>query len=303
MAKPELILPPRVSGVGGEELRAVCAAWAEDERLEGILFLGRPYLLAGGDAADVLVVASRRGHPARAVCRLAVGEGWLRLRCATYREFLREVQEGPATGLTWALRDAFIAFDRDGRVADVLRALEPTLKRELPRLRVAAAARVAAALGEAEAALAAPSAADAAAALARACSRLAELELLNEGAWPPAACPLAVSEDSPARRVFQTIWPAAGAVGKLAAVHKDASTLFRRYLPAATACLFDFLIRKGGSAALTSAVDALALADVPELDLVLNALRIHGLVKIGKEERPMPGLPGAVYGEPVLTLP
>lgn len=304
MAMPELRFPPRISVAHDDELRALCADWAEDERVEGILFLGRAYDWSRENAGvDALVVARQKGPPAGAHYRVAVGDYWLRVRFATYREFLREVQDGAATSLKLALRDAFVAWDRRGRLADVLRAIEPALNEALPKARVAAAAQAAAALRDAEAALAKSSASDAAAALARTCLKLAELELLNAGAWPPDACPLAVYEESPVRRVFEAIWPAAGDVGELGRVYTDASVVFRRYLPAATAYIFDYLIKRGGSAALGSAVDALELAGILDVDLVFNALRAYGLIKIGKEERLLPGLPGAVYEEPVLTLP
>jgi hypothetical protein len=196
-----------------------------------------------------------------------------------------------------------VTFDRDSRLADVLRAIGPALNETLPKARVATAAQVAAALREAEAALAISSAPDAAVALARACSKLAELELLNGGAWPPDTCPLADYDEGPARNMCDAIGPAAGDAGALGRVYTELTAVFRRYLPAAAACIFDFLIKNGGSAALASVVDSLDFGGITDLDLVFAALAKHGLVKIGREERGLPGLPGAVYEEPVLTLP
>jgi len=299
-----LRFPPRLAAAQDDEVRALCAAWADDERVEGILFLGKVYDWARENAeADALVVARCKSSDARAYYRIAAGNRWLRVRFATYREFISAVQDREGTALKLALRDAFVALDRHGRLADVLRAVGPALTEALPKARVAAAAQVAAALRDAEAALAVSGASDAATALARASSKLAELELLNGGAWPPDACPLAVYEEGPARDVFDAVWPAAGDVGALGRVYAEASAVFRRYLPAAAAFIFDFLIKRGGSAALGSVVDSLELAGIPDLDLVFAALGTYGLVKIGREERSLPGLPGAVYEEPVLTLP
>ena len=164
-------------------------------------------------------------------------------------------------------------------------------------------AQVAAALREAEAALTISSASDAATALARACSKLAELELLNGGVWPPDSCPLAFYDEGPTRNMAEAVGSAAGDVGALGLVHTELSAVFRRYLPAAAACVFDFLIKNGGSAALASVINAFDFAGIRDLDLVFAALGKYGLVKIGREERALPGLPGSAYEEPVLTLP
>jgi hypothetical protein len=83
----------------------------------------------------------------------------------------------------------------------------------------------------------------------------------------------------------------------------EASALNKSLLPAAAAPVFDFLIRRGGSAAVASAVEALGLRAVADIDLVLAALEAYGLIKVGREERPVPGLPGLTRSEPVLTLP
>jgi len=156
---------------------------------------------------------------------------------------------------------------------------------------------------DAEAALAISSASDAAVALARACSKLAELELLNAGTWPPDSCPLALYDEGPARNICDAIGPAAGDVGALGRLYAEVTAVFHRYLPAAAACIFDFLIKKGGSAVLASVVESLDFSGISDLDLVFAALGKCGLVKIGREERTLPGLSGAVYEEPVLTLP
>jgi hypothetical protein len=304
MPTPELKLPPHLAAEHDEDVRALCAGWAEDETVEGILFLGRAYDWARQNAeADVLVIARHKGQSGRAYYRIAVGNRWLRVRFATYRGFLRAVQGGEEAGPKLALRDAFVALDRDGRVADALRAVGPALKEALPKARVAAAAQVAAALRAAEAALAVSSAPDATAALVRASSKLAELEMLNGGAWPPDSCPLAIYGEGPARNIYDAIWPAAGDVGVLGRVYNEASAVFRRFLPAAAARIFDFLKKKGGSATLDSVVASLDIAGIPDLDLVFAALGKFGLVKMGREGRSLPGLPGAGYEEPVLTLP
>jgi hypothetical protein len=303
MSTPELRFPPHLAAAQDEEVRALCAAWADDERVEGIIFLGRAYDGARGDAEiDALVVAHRKGGDADAYYRIAAGKRWVRVRFATYRQFISAVREGEETGLKLALRDAFVALDREGRLADVLRAVGPALSAALPKVRVAAAAQVAGALRNAEAALAQAAASDAAAALARACSKLAELELLNGGTWPPDAGPLSVYGEGPARDIFDAIWSSAADTGALGRLYNEASALFRRCLPAAASCVFDFLIKRGGSASLGSVVDSLGLAGILDLDLVFAALATYGLVKVGKEERPLPGLPGVIYEEPVLTL-
>lgn len=304
MPTPELIFPPRLAAAKDEEVRALCAAWAGDERVEGILFLGRGYDWARDEGqADVLVVVHHKSPAASAYYRIAVDSRWLRVRFVTYREFIHAVQDGGETALKVALRDAFVALDRQGRLADALRAVGPALNEALPKTRVAAAAQVAAALRDAEAALATSAPADAAAALARACSKLAELELLNRGTWPQDACSLAVYEEGPARSIFGAISQAGADTGALGRVFDEVSALFRRYLPAAGAIIFDFLIKTGGSASLGSTITSLDLEGISDLDLVFAALGNYGLVKIGKEERPLPGLPGTMYEEPVITLP
>lgn len=303
MATRTLKLPSNLTEEYGKYIQGVLAAWAADERIEGILLLDgvagrRP---DGGDA-DVLVVAKDEYPAAHSYVRAISGRSWLRVHVTSYRALLRELQNGPLTRFQLSLRGAFVALDPHGRLADALHTLEPLLSRALPNARVAAAASVAGALRDAEAALAAYSPGDAGGALARACANLAALELLNDGVWPSGSCPIAACEGGPARRLAEVLWRAGGDMNKLAGVAAEASAAFRRSLPAATACIFDFLIKRGGSAAVASVVDSLELADVVELDLVLTALDAYGLVKVGREERPVPGLPGLTYNEPVLTV-
>jgi hypothetical protein len=303
MATRTLKLPSNIAEEYGKDVQRVLAAWAADERIEGILLLGA---VSGRDPddgdADVLVVAKDEYAAAPSYVRAISGRSWLRVHVTSYRALLRELQDKALTPFQLSLKGAFIALDPHGRLADALHTLDPLLSRALPKARVAAAASVAAALRDAEAALAAYSPGDVGGALARACANLAALELLNDGVWPSGSCPIAAREGGPARHLAEALWRAGGDMKKLEGVVAEASAAFRRSLPAATACIFDFLIKRGGSAAVASVVDSLGLADIVELDLVLTALDAYGLVKVGREERPVPALPGLTYNEPVLTV-
>ncbi len=304
MATRTLKLPSNLAEEYVKDIGGVLAGWAGDERIEGILLLGGVSGLRPDDGdADVLIVAKDEYAAARSYVRAISGRSWLRVHVTSYRTLLRELQDRVLTPFQLSLKEAFVALDPRGRLTDALRALEPLLSRALPKARVAAAASVAAALRDAEAALAAHSPGDAAGALARACTNLAALELLNDGVWPSGSCPIAAREGGPARRLSEMLWRAGGDMNKLERVAAEASAAFRRSLPAATASIFDFLIKRGGSAAVASVVESLELTDVVELDLVLTALDAYGLVKVGREERPVPGLPGLTYNEPVLTVP
>ncbi len=302
MAKRTLKLPSDFVEEYGKDVQGMLAAWAADERVEGILFLDGVAGRRPDGGADVLVVAKDEYPTARSYLRAISGGSWLRVHVTSYRALLREMQDKALTPFQLSLKGAFVALDPHGRLADALHTLDPLLSRALPKARVAAAASIAAALRDAEAALAACSPGDAGGALARACADLAALELLNDGIWPSGSCPIAAREGGPARRLAEVLWRTGGDLKKLEGAAAEASAAFRRSLPAATACIFDFLIKRGGSAAVTSVVESLELTDVVELDLVLNALDTYGLVKVGREERPVPGLPGLTYNEPVLTV-
>lgn len=274
-----------------------------NERVEGVILLGRagglPYV---APRADVVVVTGEADGAVNAAFRAACGRTWFRVRVASRRGFLEELTAGAVTPFKIALRESFLALDRHGKLADTLRALEPVFNRDLPRAKLAAAALASAALREAEAALANASPSDAGEALARACVALAELELLNDGVRPPVICPLAARGGGEARRIYASIWRARDDAGELARVAGETSALFKRLLPAAASSVFDFLIKHGGSALAASVIEALDLDDVADIDLVLAALDAYGLVKVGREERPVPGLAGLTYNEPVLTL-
>jgi hypothetical protein len=157
-------------------------------------------------------------------------------------------------------------------------------------------------LRDAEVALADANPFDAGEALARACVKLAELELLTDGVRPPFVCTLAACGGGDARRVYASIWQVRDDADELARVAAEAAALFKRLLPAAASSVFDFLIKRGGSALAASVIEALGLGDVADIDLVLAALNEYGLVKVGREERQVPGLAGLTYNEPVLTL-
>ncbi|HUV87044.1 MAG TPA: hypothetical protein VMX79_08010 [bacterium] len=304
MTTSALTLPPGIPEEYKKGIVEALGPWAGDERLEGILLLGRArgfrYYAPG---ADVVVVTASGDAVGRRGLRAVCGRTWLRVRVTSRRVFLDELTTGPVTPFKLALREAFVARDRRGRLADALRALEPVLNHGLPRARLAAAAEVAAALRSSDVALAAAGSYDAAEALARATVKLAELELLNDGVWPSLECPLAAAAGGDARRLYASIWRARDDVSKLNRVAAEAAALFRRLLPAASASVFDFLIKRGGSALTASVIEALDLGNVADIDLVLAALDAYGLVKVGREERPVPGLAGLTYSEPVLTLP
>ncbi|NIT36399.1 MAG: hypothetical protein GTN49_07850 [candidate division Zixibacteria bacterium] len=303
MATRTLKLPSNLAEEYRKDVGGVLARWAADERIEGILLLGGvPGRHPDDGDGDVLVVVKDECAVGRSYVRAISGRSWLRVHVTGYRALLRELQDRNLTPFQLSLKGAFIALDPRGRLRDALRTLDPLLSGALPKARVGAAASVAAALRDAEAALAACSPADAGAALSRACSNLAALELLNDGVWPAGPCPLAAREGGSARHLAAALWRAGGDVNRLARVTAGASAAFRRSLPAATACIFDFLIKRGGSAAVASVAESLELTDIAELDLVLNALDAYGLVKVGREERPVPGLPGLTYNEPVLTV-
>lgn len=304
MTTPALTLPPGFSGENRDDLAGVLGEWAADERLEGVLLLGRNGgLRYYAPEADVVIVTTAGGSagvvPFRAVC----GRTWLRVRVSPFKEFVEELTDGPVTPFKSALKEAFVALDRRGRLADALRTLEPTLNRDLPRAKLVAAAQAAAALRDAGAALAEASASDVGEALVRACVKIAELEYLNEGVRPPFMCPLASGKAEDARRLYASIRRAGDDVGDLARTVAEASALYKSLLPAAASPVFDFIIKRGGSAVAASALEALDLAGVADIDLVLAALEAYGLIKMGREERPVPALPGLTSNEPVLTLP
>jgi hypothetical protein len=290
MTKPAINLPPGISEEYREDILDVLRGWALNERVEGVILLGRagglPYV---APQADVVVVTGEADGAVNAAFRAACGRTWFRVRVASRRGFLEELTAGAVTPFKIALRESF-------------RALEPVFNRDLPRAKLAAAALASAALREAEAALANASPSDAGEALARACVALAELELLNDGVRPPVICPLAARGGGEARRIYASIWRARDDAGELARVAGETSALFKRLLPAAASSVFDFLIKHGGSALAASVIEALDLDDVADIDLVLAALDAYGLVKVGREERPVPGLAGLTYNEPVLTL-
>ncbi len=296
-------MPPGIPEEYRENILDVLQRWAADERVEGVMLLGRarglPYV---APRADVFVVTGGVDGIGSTTFRAACGRTWLRVRIASRKGFLEELTTGAVTPYKIALRESFLALDRHGGLADTLRALEPAFKRDLPRAKLAAAARAAAALREAEAALENASPSDAGDALGRACVALAELELLTDGIRPPVTCPLAVRKEGDAGRIYASIWRAPDDAGELARVTAEASALFKRLLPAAASSVFDFLIKHGGSALAASVIESLDLEDVADIDLVLTALDAYGLVKVGREERPVPGLAGLTYGEPVLTL-
>jgi hypothetical protein len=303
MTTAAFTLPPGLAEENRDEVVRVLGEWAADERLEGLLLLGRTGgLRYHAPEADVVIVTTGSGaadFAFSAVC----GRTWLRVRVFSLKGLLAELTDGPATPFKLALKDAFIALDRLGRLTDALRALEPMLQQDLPRAKMTAAARLAAALRDAGMAVTEACPTDAAEALVRACARIAELDYLNEDMRPPFVCPLAGDRAEGARRLFASVRRAGGDVGKLARVVAEASALYKSLLPAAAAPVFDFLIRRGGSAAVASAVEALGLRAVADIDLVLAALEAYGLIKVGREERPVPGLPGLTRSEPVLTLP
>jgi hypothetical protein len=303
MATRTLKLPSDIAREYGKDIQGALAGWAADERIEGILLLGAVSGRRSGDGgADVLIVAKDEYLAARSCVRVISGRSWFRVHVTSYRALLRELQNRALTPFQLSLKEAFVALDPRGRLKDALHTLDPLLSRAFPKARVAAAANVAAALRDAEAALAANSPGDAGAALARACAGVAALELLNDGVWPSGPCPIAAREGGSARRLSEMLWKAGGDINKLERAAAEASAAFRRSLPAATACIFDFLIKRGGSAAVALVVESLELTDVVELDLILTALDAYGLVKVGREERPVPGLPGLTYNEPILTV-
>lgn len=303
MTTPAINLPPGISEEYKEDILDVLRGWAADERIEGVLLLGRacglPYF---APEADVVVVTGETDAVGRPAFRAACGRTWFRVRVASRKEFLEELTTGVVTPFKIALKESFIALDRHGRLADALRALEPMFNRDLPRAKLAAAAEAAAALRDAEVALADVNPSDAGEALARACVKLAELELLNDGVRPPFICTLAACGGGDARRVYESIWRVRDDADELARVTAEASALFKRLLPAAASSVFDFLIKRGGSALAASVIEALDLGDVADIDLVLAALDAYGLLKVGREERQVPGLAGLTYNEPVLTL-
>ncbi len=296
-------MPPGLSEEYKNDILAALTDWSADARLEGILLAGKacgfPYCAS---EADVVVVIERGDPPNPFALRVVSGRTWLRVRVTSHEAFIGELRTETLTPLKLALRGAFVAHDRRGRLADALRTLEPLFNRGLPRARLAAAAEIAAALRDIEAALADASPYDAAAALSRACVQLAKLEQLNDGGWPYGECPLATTKANAARRAYMMVWRAGGDVEQLRGVAAEVSALFYRFLPAAAASIFDFLIKKGGSAAVASVIAALDLEEIAEIDLVLAALDAYGLVKVGREERPVPGMAGLTYNEPVLTL-
>lgn len=301
MAIYSLTLPAAVSEERREHLGEMLGGWASDERLEGMLLLGRACGLSY-DAPEVDVVVLT-GDDGREVFdfRAGCGATWLRVRVYSQKKFLGDSTAGPLTPHKFALREGFLSLDRRGRLADVLRALAPMYKRDLPRAKLIAAAEAVRALRDAEAALSNAGSCDAAGALAAAASRLSELELLNEGIWSPFLSRRVGSGN--ARRVCASLYREGDDAGKLARVAAEATGLFKRYLPAAATPVFDLLLKRGGSALAATVIDGLGLAYVPGVDSLLAALVEYGLVKVGREERPIPGLPGLTYNEPVLTLP
>jgi hypothetical protein len=299
-----LTLPVAVSEERRGHLGEMLGEWALDERLEGILLLGRACGLAY-DAPEVDVVVSTgdadggAGSDFRAGC----GATWFRVRVCSQKKFLGDLTDGLLTPHKLALREGFLSLDRRGRLADVLRALEPMYKRDLPRARLAAAAEAVAALRGAEVAVSDAGACDAAGALAALAAKLTELELLNEGIWSPLFYGRATGRGGNARRVCASLYREGDYPDNLGRIAAEAAVLFKRYLPAAATPVFDLLIKRGGSALAATVIDELTLADVPGVDLLLAALVEYGLVKVGREERPVPGLSGLTYSEPVLTLP
>jgi hypothetical protein len=299
-----LILPAPVPEQQREYLRDVLGGWAADERLDGILLLGKVCGLAyDAPEVDVVVVIRDEAGGGSSDFRAACGRTWLRVRVSPYREFVDELMAGPVTAFELALREGFLSLDRRGRLADVLRALEPMRKRDLPRAKLAAAAEAAVALRRAEAALADAGACDAAGALAAVGTKLAELELLTDGVWSPFFYPYAHGRGENARRVCASLYRDGYDADGFVRVATEARALFKRFLPAAAAPVFDFLIKRGGSSLAVSVIEDLDLGGVPGIDQLLAALVDYGLVKVGREERPVPGLTGLTYNEPVLTLP
>ncbi len=299
-----LTLPAAVSGERQKYLREMLGGWASDERLEGILLLGRACGLAyDAPEVDVVVLTGDAGDGAGSDFRAGCGAAWHRVRFCSEKEFLGDLTAGPLTPHKLALREGFLSLDRRGRLADVLRALGPIYKRDLPRARLVAAAAAVGALKGAEAALSSAGAGGAAGALAAVASKLTELELLNEGIWSPFFYRRAPGRGGNARRVCASLYRGGEDVDSLGRIAAEAVAIFRRYLPAAAAPVFDLLIKRGGSALAATVIDDLALADVSGVDLLLVALVEYGLVKVGREERPVPGLPGLTYNAPVLTLP
>ncbi len=304
MAIYSLTLPAAASEERREYLRDLLGEWASDERLEGIILLG-PACGWGYEApeVDVVVVTGNGGGGADSDFRAVCGGTWLRVRVSSHRDFLGGLTAGLLTPHKLALREGFLSLDRRGRVADVLRALEPIYKRDLARAKLVAAAEAVSALRRAEAALSDAEPWDAAGALAAVGSKLTELELLNDGVWSPFFGGGAPGRGGNAKRMRASLYREGDDAGHLARIAGEAGALFKRLLPAAAAPVFGLLIKRGGSALALTVIEDLALADVPAVDSLLAALVEYGLVKVGREERPLPGLPGLTYNEPVLTLP
>lgn len=303
MATSTLTFPSGLSEEHKKDILGGLKGWAADARLEGILLTARAYGLPYcASEPDVVVVTERSDPPNPLTLRVASGRTWLRVHVISHESLIGELRSEDLTPFKLALRGAFVARDRRGHLADALRALEPIFNRGLPRARLAAAAEIKASLRDVDTALTEGNPYAVAAALARACVGLAKLELLNAGVWPSGECPLAAGQVNAARRIYGMIWQAGANVEQLKSVAAEVSAVFHRFLPAASAPIFNFLIKTGGSATVASIIDALGLEEISEIDLVLAALDAYGLIKVGREERPVPGLPGLTYNEPVLTL-
>jgi hypothetical protein len=304
MATAALRLPPGLPEAYGRELREALARWVADVRVDGILLLGE----AAGRArpapvADVVVIVNAERPVKTTAARLVFGSGWLRLSIWDYVDFIQRLREGEITKTHGELREAFVAFDRRGRLADARHGIEPLFQRARPKTRIAAAAAVAAALEEAEIALDRGCNYDAAVALTRGCSALARLELLNRGDEAAEECPIGAAKVPSLPAVFALIGQAGAEGAGLRRAGREIAALYRRSLPAAAANIFDFLIKRGGSSTLADVIESLELAEVEGIDLVVTALAEYGLVKIGRAERSLPGLSGVAVREPVLTLP